>query len=155
MKTLVGLSFLSIFLLISCSKENLYNESASFADSTKITRVLEEKVITAMADRKKKTISTLYGNDIASEHARNSADHQYPSGSELSLVTWSQKEDIQWYGANIPGEIKSIEIVKYQTPDSATLEHYEGKTLQLRKTNFEISMSRIGYISGLRGAVLP
>lgn len=155
MKNLIGLSFLATLILTSCSKENLYNESASFADSTKISQVLEGKVITSMVDKKEKTMSTLYGNTIAAEYARSSAEHQYPVGSELSLVIWSQKEDIHWYGANIPGEIKSIEIVKYQAPDSAILEYYEGKTLQSAKPDFATMVKRIGYISSQRAAVLP
>lgn len=155
MKNLFGLSFFVTLILTSCSKENLYNESASFADSTKISSVLEGKVITSMVDKKEKTMSTLYGNDIVAEYVRNSGDQHYPAGSELSLVTWSQKEDIHWYGANIPGEIKSIEIVKYQDTDSTILESYEGKTLQLRKSDFETSAKRIGYIISQRAAVLP
>ncbi|GLU53713.1 cytochrome P460 family protein [Dyadobacter frigoris] len=155
MKNLIVLSFLATLILTGCSKENLYNESASLADSTKITQVLEGKVITSMVDKKEKTMSTLYGNDIAVEHARNSVDHHYPIGSELSLVTWSQKEDIHWYGANIPGEIKSIEIVKYQAPDSAILEYYKGKNLHLGKRDFETAVKRIEFISGQRAAVLP
>lgn len=155
MKNLIRLGFLAMLIFASCSKENLYNESASFADSSKISHVLEGKVITSMVDKKEKTMSTLYGNDIAAEHARKSDDHHYPVGSELSLVTWIQKEDIHWYGANIPGEIKSIEIVKYQAPDSAILEYYEGKKLQSRKPDFGTALKRIGYISNQRAAVLP
>lgn len=155
MKNLIGLGFVVSLILTSCSNENLYNESASFADSSKISHVLEGKVITSMVDKKEKTMSTLYGNDIAVEHARSSADHHYPSGSELSLVTWIQKEDIHWYGANIPGEIKSIEIVKYQARDSTILECYEGKKLQSRKPDFAAAVKKIEFISNQRAAVLP
>ena len=88
MKNLIGLSFFLAAFLASCAKENLYNESASFADSTKISGILEGTVITSMVDKKEKTMSTLYGNAIAAEYARNSGNHHYPAGSELSLVTW-------------------------------------------------------------------
>ncbi|MCF0058560.1 cytochrome P460 family protein [Dyadobacter sp. CY356] len=155
MKDIIRLSFLSLLGLASCAKEHLYNESASLADSTKISGVLEGKVITSMVDKKEKTMSTLYGNDIAAEHARSAKDEKYPAGSELSLVTWSQKDDIHWYGANIPGEIKSVEIVKYVSADSIILESYEGKPLQLKKTDIESADKKIGYITGQRAAVLP
>lgn len=110
MKNLTIPGFLALLVLAGCSKENSYNESASLSDSTKISSVLEGKVLTSLVDKKEKTMATLYGNDIAVEYARNSKDHQYPAGSELSLVTWSQKEDIHWYGANIPGEINLLKL---------------------------------------------
>ena len=155
MKNVTIPGFLTLLILTGCSKENSYNESASLSDSTKISSVLEGKVLTSMVNKKEKTMATLYGNDIAVEYARNSKDHKYPAGSELSLVTWSQKEDVHWYGANIPGEIKSVEIVKYQSPNAATLVCYQGKNLELQKPDFKTAVTRIAFISNQRAAVLP
>ena len=36
---------------------------------------------------------TLFGNDLAVQYAHTNPQHDYPAGSVLSLVTWSQQED--------------------------------------------------------------
>jgi len=157
MKLFISITFLTTFILPGCSKEkNLYNESASFSDSTKIANVLEEKVITTMSDKNEKTMSTLYGNDIAAEYARSSSDKHYPAGSELSLVTWFQKEDIHWFGAAIPGKIKSVEIVKYTGNDSSSsYVCYAGNLLKLQEKSVAETMERTSIIISLKAAVLP
>ena len=156
MKLFISITFLTTFILAGCSKEkNLYNESASFSDSTKIANVLEEKVITTMSDKNEKTMSTLYGNDIAAEYARSSSDKHYPAGSELSLVTWFQKEDIHWFGAAIPGKIKSVEIVKYTGNDSNSYVCYAGNLLTLQEKSVAENMERTSIITSLKAAVLP
>lgn len=72
---------------------------------------LEGKVISSFIDGNTRTMSTLYGNDQAIEYARSHTGFQYPAGSELTLATWKQKEDDQWFGARIPGERQMIEKV--------------------------------------------
>jgi hypothetical protein len=74
--------------------------------------LLKWNVITTMADKKNKTMSTLYGNDIAYQYARTQKGTDYPANAQLRLVTWNQQEDDRWFGANIPAKIKSIEVVK-------------------------------------------
>jgi hypothetical protein len=74
---------------------------------------LKWKVISSVVDNKNKTMSTLYGNDIAFQYARHPNAGAYPEQSELALVTWNQKADEHWFGANIPAQIKTIEKVKF------------------------------------------
>jgi hypothetical protein len=74
--------------------------------------LLKWNVITTMADKKHKTMSTLYGNDIAYQYAHTRKGTDYPANAQLKLVTWDQQEDDRWFGANIPAKIKSIEVVK-------------------------------------------
>lgn len=69
------------------------------------------QVITAFVDPTYSTMSTLYGNDIAIQYARSHSGHEYPAGSQLVLVTWTQCEDPRWYGANIPDRLQSVEFV--------------------------------------------
>jgi hypothetical protein len=52
-----------------------------------------------------------YGNDVAVKCPRTRAQHDYPAGSVLSLVTRTQREDPRWFGAKIPGQVKSAEFV--------------------------------------------
>jgi hypothetical protein len=68
-------------------------------------------VITQFIDRRASTMSTLYGNDAARRYARTNSQQNYPSGSVLCLVTWEQRDDPHWFGAKIPGGVKSVEFV--------------------------------------------
>jgi hypothetical protein len=69
-------------------------------------------VITSIFDRRVSTMSTLYGNRVALEHARGSATPSYPPGSVLWLVSWSMQEDAHWFGGRIPDQVKSTEEVR-------------------------------------------
>ena len=56
-------------------------------------------------------MSTLYGNEIAVKYARTHAEHNYPDGAILALVTCSQHEDPR--GRRLhgwPGEIRGVSI---------------------------------------------
>jgi hypothetical protein len=48
------------------------------------------KVITSWIDRQAGTMSSLFGNDVAIEHARTNVKFNYPVGSVLSVITWQQ-----------------------------------------------------------------
>jgi hypothetical protein len=75
------------------------------------TNPLQWRVITSNANSTDKTMSTLFGNDAAVNYARTNAQHDYPNGSALAMVTWTQQEDRRWYGAQIPAGVKSVEFV--------------------------------------------
>jgi hypothetical protein len=72
---------------------------------------LQWKVVTSAVNTEDSTMSTLYGNDVAAGYARTNSQHNYPNGSMLSLVTWTQREDDRWFGAAIPDQVKSVEFV--------------------------------------------
>jgi hypothetical protein len=118
------------------------------------------KVITSSVDKRAKTMSTLYGNDAAVRYARGNSQKDYPPGSVLSLVTWTQQEDSHWFGANIPGKVKSVEFVSVTAgPGSQTeysYEDYEGSPL--RKVSSPVDRpaeSRTAYLLSQRAAVIP
>ena len=118
------------------------------------------RVITSGANVPDETMSTLYGNDAAIAQARSSAQHAYPTGAVLALVTWAQQEDPHWYGAKIPGEIKSIEFVQMQAgPDGkplASYQSYEGSPLAKAPDKDAATQgARIDYITNLRASVMP
>jgi hypothetical protein len=121
---------------------------------------LEWKVICSGIDKGGKTMSTLYGNDIAVNKARTNAGNTYPAGSALALVTWLQQEDTHWYGANIPGSVKSIELIKFidatKNNSIPSYENYEG-TLSRKsvENNPEIVKARIAYIINQKASVIP
>src|SRR5215510_3926707 len=59
-------------------------------------------VISSFVNAKESTTSILYGNELATQHARIAPQQQFPAGSMLSLVTWAQQEDDHWFGAKVP-----------------------------------------------------
>jgi hypothetical protein len=121
---------------------------------------LRWKVVTSEVDTEDSTMSTLYGNDVAVGYARTNSQHNYPNGSVLSLVTWTQRDDDRWFGAMIPDQVKSVEFVfvgvaadgqplySYQEYDGKPLKRVtaqEGRTLR----------DRAAYLLSQRAAVMP
>lgn len=60
------------------------------------------RLISSSIDKKEGTMSLLLGNATAVTAIRKGAIA--PEGSEYFYVTWKQKEDPHWFGANIPGD---------------------------------------------------
>jgi hypothetical protein len=116
---------------------------------------LQGKVITAAVDSPGGSMSILFGNDVAIQHARAGSQGSYPPGSVVALVTWTQRDDAHWFGARIPDQVKSVEFVTATAgPNNRpqySYEAYEGTPL-VRKTAAE---DRTAYLLGLRAAVLP
>lgn len=121
---------------------------------------MQDRVITSWIDRQNATMSTLYGNDIAVQYSRTSQQQDYPSGSALSLVTWTQQEDPRWFGAKIPAKVKSVEYVMVKTGSdqrtSYTYESYAGTPL--KKTIGQQGPTptpRAAYLLSQHAAVMP
>lgn len=138
----------------------LYNHQAQVPNNLPFDP-LQWRVITSGANRADATMSTLYGNDLAVTHARTTAQHAYPTGAVLSLVTWAWQDDPHWFGAQIPAAIKSIEFVQVQvapdgTTTTTTYESYEGSPLAKAPDKDAATQSaRIGYIVNLRASAMP
>ncbi len=121
---------------------------------------LQWKIITCAIDKPNSTMSTLYGNDVAVEYARTHSQRDYPTGSVLSLVTWTQIEDPRWYGAKIPELVKSVEFVTVGTaPDgrpSYSYAEYEGVPLKNSSAQQSVAPNdRASYLLSQRAAVMP
>lgn len=91
---------------------------------------LKGKVITSWVNKQDRTMSTMFGNDVAWQYARTNAEGKYPAGSVLSVVTWGQEEDARWFGGNIPHGVKRVEFVTVTGPTSFLFERYEGTPLK-------------------------
>lgn len=102
---------------------------------------------------KEGSMSTLYGNNKALQHAKLNGDSAYPAGSVLYEVTWKQKADVVWYGANVPDQIKQVERVVFNAAALPGYELYSGHPL--RKVAVPSSAQRIASITGQRMAVNP
>ena len=124
------------------------------------TPALEDKVICSLVNGEEHTMSTLYGNDIAARFARAHSGNNYPAGATLTLVTWFQKEDSHWFGAKIPGVIKSIEKLLFIEPGNERVqpayEEYAGASLKKIETNnLKDVNGRVNFILSQRASVLP
>jgi len=121
---------------------------------------LQWKVITSTIDKKNSTMSTLYGNDLAVSYARTHARHEYPAGTRLSLVTWTQQEDPRWFGAKIPNQVQSVEfvsvVVTVDGRQSFSYQKYEGTPLKnVSSQEKAAATAREAYLLSLRAAVMP
>ena len=121
---------------------------------------LQWQVITSEINPPASTMSTLYGNDPAVKYARAHSLHDYPAGSVLALVTWHQKEDQRWFGANIPGKVVSVEFVSVESnPDkkpAASYQRYEGSPLHKSAAlDDSAAKTRTAYLLAQRAAVMP
>src|ERR1700680_3811952 len=105
-------------------------------------------------------MSSLYGNDVAVRYARSNAQQGYPPGSVLSLVTWTEQEDSRWFGAKIPGKVKSVEFVTVtagpNNQSSYSYQSYEGSPLlRTSMLDGDSSGSHAARLLCLRAAVMP
>lgn len=138
---LAGILLLSTFLLnmFGCAGAETkilatINQSASLVSQLP-ANPLQWKIITSAINKADSTMSTLYGNDPAVSYARANSRHNYPTGSVLSLVTWTQREDDRWFGAKIPDQVKSVEFVFVDAAgdgrQSYSYQEYEGRPLTM------------------------
>jgi Cytochrome P460 len=137
----------------------IVNQNASLAGNLP-ANPLQWKVITSALDQAGATMSTLYGNDAAVDYVRTHSQHEFPTGSVVSLVTWTQCADPRWFGARIPEQVKSVEFVTVgATSDGQTTFSYELYTgTPLKMSSARISATpdeRAAYLLAQRAAVMP
>lgn len=99
-----------------------------------------------------KRMSTLYGNEKAAVHARETGETDYPAGAVLYEVTWAQKPDSLWYGANVPDKIVSVERIAIGQDGRPLYTLYRGQPLKMVADQ---PASRISFILSQRMAVSP
>jgi len=114
---------------------------------------LQGKVITSWVNKQDATMSTMFGNDVAVRYARTNAEMQYPAGSVLSVVTWSEQEDPRWFGGNIQKSTKAVEFVTVTGPGAYSYQRYEGSPL--KKVASVEGADRAAYLVAQRAAVMP
>jgi Cytochrome P460 len=121
---------------------------------------LQWKLITSTVNKSDSTMSTLYGNDTAVNYARTNVQHNYPNSSAIALVTWTQRADERYYGAQIPDQVKSVEFVFVQsTPNgrpSYSYQKFAGSPLkQTAAEPSSTAADRTMYLLSQRAAVMP
>ena len=99
----------------------------------------------------------LYGNSLALKSAKM-GQNTIPAGEVLALITWQQQADENWYGAKIPGNIVSIEVVKTKHGEGentiSNYQRYDGTSLRTNP-NTSSGQARITYILSFKPSVMP
>ncbi len=163
----IAISILGAALLLlaaGCSEQNprvatKINQEATLKGKLPLNP-LQGKVITSWIDKKNSTMSTLFGNDLAIQAARQGTIDNYPSGSILSAITWRQQEDARWFGGKIPAEPVSVEIVTVGATQgkgaSYSYQRYEGRPLkEVALADSSVSQARTKYLLQQRASVMP
>jgi hypothetical protein len=101
---------------------------------------------------------TLYGNDLAVDYARTHSRQDYPA--QLSLVTWTEREDPRYFGARIPGQVNSVEFVSVSAArdgrSSYSYSGYDGASLARVSAHEGVAPNdRTAYVLSQRAAVMP
>lgn len=157
MKLLYILFAVLILASFACNNrkpsEELLNKKAAIPASFRYDKNL--KVITSSFNRKNKTMSTLYGNDLALKTAI-AGNVSYPAGENFTLVTWKQQEDDHWFGARIPGDLLSVEVIKTTGTGRAAINYqkFEGHDLSIASDTLH-QQERIKYILAQKPSVMP
>lgn len=158
MKALYSLLTACTLMLVACSDHKpieLYNTKAALPSSPKYN-LDGLKVITSFVNKTKGTASTLYGNDLALKAAIE-GNKIIAAKEVFTLVTWKQQDDDHWFGAKIPSDVESVEVIKTASSGNNVAVNYEqlnGKALDL-KTDTSGQAERIKYILGQKPSVLP
>lgn len=157
MKQLLLFSILVILLFNACTNNKtttveLYNNAATLPDQL-LRQIHDWKVISTAIDSKHKTMSILYGNEVAARKAA-SGSASYPAGADLCLVTWKQQNDQHWFGGRIPGNTQSVEWLRFRDNEpQPAYERYEGSPLQ--KSTSGNAAERVRYIVSRKALVIP
>ncbi|HTL10445.1 MAG TPA: cytochrome P460 family protein, partial [Chitinophagaceae bacterium] len=121
---------------------------------------LQDRLITSMADSQGHSMSTLYGNDIATAFARSPKGNVYPAGAILTLVTWKQQDHEHWFGGKMPATMQGVEKVVFVKGNSeqvdALYEGYKGNArIKLPAQDTAFVQSRIDFITSQRASIMP
>lgn len=150
-------------LLVSCQRPNSrvvtsLNAAAELTGDIPFDP-LQGRVITSALNPSDSTMSTLFGNVRAVDHARTKGGSDYPAGAVLAMVTWTKQEDARWFGANIPAKPKSAEFVTaVLAPEGGityTYRNFEGSPLWESSMPATHASPRIAWLLSQRAAVMP
>jgi hypothetical protein len=133
------------------------NNSAAALPASLPYQPLAWNAITMYVDPQARTMTTLYGNDVAMQtvQARRTAatggtDGQaYQTGAVLALVTWLQRDDPHWFGARIPSMPQSVEFVQMTAGGLTNYRRFAGTGLvedfappaPAQRTNFAMGLA--------------
>jgi len=152
---LLGISLLALSCTHKTGNTHLTNERASLPPALNFSK-LGLKVISSCINKKLGTMSTLYGNRQALMNFIADSNKEAP-GELIELITWKQQADEHWFGANIPGNLLALEVVKTGIAEnSSSISYHRFITHNLSPDKDTTNkQSRISYIFEQKASVMP
>lgn len=99
--------------------------------------------ITTSISPKDGTTTVLYGNVLAYNHAADKGNAHYPIGAVLYEVTWYLQSDEQWFGANVPERIKTVERIEFMSNNETQYTSFKEGLKEPQPHNQEERISNI------------
>lgn len=102
-------------------------------------------------------MSILYANQLAMDNAAKK-NAVMTIGERLVLVTWKQKTDSNWFGARVPGHLRSVELVTARIEGTAKLTtayklYVDGKLIT--PLNLQYTKERTKFVLDQLPSILP
>jgi hypothetical protein len=145
-----------VFILAACNSTtkptNLANVPASLPASFNFDKMVL-KVVASSISKKQNTMATLYGNEIALK-SMGEAKNAPVANEVLTLITWQQKADDHWFGAKIPANLQSVEVIKVSADKVVSYRKYKGKDL-VADADTTNNSQRIAFILHTQPSVMP
>jgi hypothetical protein len=141
-------------------RETINNRAAALPQNLRF-QPLQWYAITMFVDPKTRTMSTLFGNDVAMRAVRVQGGKfgkppAYSSGSVLALLTWAQREDPHWFGGRIPDRPESVEFAEIDSFSRIrAYRRFDGSMLKGRAVSTEEVSTRSSFLLSLIPATLP
>ncbi|MBK1897096.1 hypothetical protein [Chryseobacterium paridis] len=108
--------------------------------------------ISSSLNKKKETMSALYGNNKARQSLSTQSD-QPQAGTKMKLVTWKYHENPQYTGGTITGELLSVETV--ETNQNGATSYRVDTAIEKKDDQFQNKEQRIQYILGYHPVNMP
>ncbi|MET0636752.1 MAG: hypothetical protein ABWZ25_12050 [Chitinophagaceae bacterium] len=116
-------------LLFACRQATSELNNAAEDNGSIPAHSLDGTVMNIFVNTKLNTTSTLYRNDISRTDSATDIDLDARPASMLTLVTWKQRPNPRWYGANMPDSLLSVETLRIHL--DTFYEYYAGRPLKL------------------------
>ena len=147
---------ITVISLLGCNPKNElgFNENASINNLGELPEnPLLLNAITTSFHPKDSLIRLLYGNKLAYNYAKINGDGNYPISAVLYSVTWQLQDDEQWFGANVPKNIKSIERIEFLEKGKYIYNNFDSNGIKyITSDNVQ---KRINHIREMKMAVSP
>lgn len=134
----------------SMSGQEVLNNAAVRFPKELAFNPLEWAPSTIFSDPQKQTISVLF----VTPKNTDSGTGSNPSGSDMALVTWTERDDPHWFGARIADSVVSVEVVRPGAENQLEYRRFaEAGTDSATTIAAKDARSRL--IAGLHAAQLP
>jgi hypothetical protein len=154
---IAGFSLMLCNCSVGSSNDEFINNEASLPSSLNIDHA-GLKVISTFFNPKQKNTSLLYGNAQALANAISGQQKIIVAGQLFKLITWKSQSDANWFGANIPGELLTVEVLKTVGSEGQSAiimySRFKGKNMQ-PDSDTSHNQERVQFILRQKPTIIP